>query len=208
MGIYCCLRWRDFHASRVRDGYIFGLAGTRGHARRLATQRRACSADSKAQIESERSCKPTFRVARAGATRTPSFASEGSGEAKGGARRSRVQLDADRRREPEEATALKKIICRRAARRRRRQSRVARIRPAGVDSARVLGALRLPDRLRLAGRGVLLRLPRVVATEAAVGVDRVPPFGWWSGHREQCDRSDSVQGLPRRSRWLIPNLWP
>src|SRR4029450_4142283 len=38
MGMLCCLQWRDFESSRVRDGYILGLAGTRGHARQLATQ--------------------------------------------------------------------------------------------------------------------------------------------------------------------------
>jgi hypothetical protein len=39
MGILCCLLWRVCRA-RVRDGYTFaGLAGIRGHARRLASPR-------------------------------------------------------------------------------------------------------------------------------------------------------------------------
>ena len=35
---FCCLSRRELCVSRVRDGYILGLAGTRGHARRLATR--------------------------------------------------------------------------------------------------------------------------------------------------------------------------
>jgi hypothetical protein len=62
---------------RVRDGYILGLAATRGRARRLATQAGTCSRRSIAATDSESSCKQVIGVARAGATPTPSFASEG-----------------------------------------------------------------------------------------------------------------------------------
>src|SRR4029450_4659546 len=34
VGGLCCVRWRDFESARVRDGYILGRTGTRGHARR------------------------------------------------------------------------------------------------------------------------------------------------------------------------------
>ena len=42
---FCCLLRRSGSVSRVRDGYIFGLAGIRGHARPSATiSRRAIAA--------------------------------------------------------------------------------------------------------------------------------------------------------------------
>ena len=78
VGICCCLRWRDFDASRVRDGYNFGLAGTRGHTRHLATQRATCSRQSIGNRNSESSCTHVFGVARAGTRQLTSFASEGS----------------------------------------------------------------------------------------------------------------------------------
>src|SRR6266545_833538 len=53
MGMSCCLRWRDL-SSRVRDGYILGLAATRGHARRLATPRRPWSTVSIAANNSQK----------------------------------------------------------------------------------------------------------------------------------------------------------
>jgi hypothetical protein len=68
--------WRDFDASRVRDGSILGLAGIRGHVRHLATQRGTCSRPSMATTCSESSCKPRFGVARVGAKLTTSFARE------------------------------------------------------------------------------------------------------------------------------------
>src|SRR4249920_3475792 len=77
MGVLCCLRWRDFDASRVQDGYIFGLAGTRGHARRLVTQPGTCSRHSIATTCSKSSCKNAVGVSFAGTTLTPSFAKEG-----------------------------------------------------------------------------------------------------------------------------------
>ena len=77
MGILCCLPWRDLDSSRVRDGYILGLAGTRGHARRRATRRGTRSRHSIATTRAKSSCKQAIVVARAGATVTPSFAREG-----------------------------------------------------------------------------------------------------------------------------------
>ena len=76
-GHLCCLRWRDFDASRVPDGYILGRAGTRGHARRRATRPETCSRHSIATTHSKSSCKHAVAVARAGATLTPSFVREG-----------------------------------------------------------------------------------------------------------------------------------
>jgi len=77
MGISCCLRWRDFDASRVRDGYILGLAGIRGHARHLAAQLERVRSHSIATASSKSSCKQAIDVSRAGAKATPSFAREG-----------------------------------------------------------------------------------------------------------------------------------
>src|SRR6266487_3607837 len=61
IGILCCLRWRGLHASRVRDGYILGLAGTRGHARHLGTYATMCSRHSIAtrgrKVPAERSLR-------------------------------------------------------------------------------------------------------------------------------------------------------
>ena len=72
MGGLCCLRWRDSDTSRVPDGYILGMAGTRGHARRRATRPGTCSRHSIATKHSKSSCKHAVAVARAGATLTPS----------------------------------------------------------------------------------------------------------------------------------------
>ena len=77
MGMLCCLRWRDFESARVRDGYILGRAGARGHARRLATQSEACSVHRSVISVKESPCKRRFGVARAGAKVTTSFAREG-----------------------------------------------------------------------------------------------------------------------------------
>jgi hypothetical protein len=76
IGIWCCLRWRDFDASRVRDGHILGLAGTFGHARRLATQPGTCSTRSHATTAKQSSCKRASGIARADARLTTSFAKE------------------------------------------------------------------------------------------------------------------------------------
>jgi hypothetical protein len=80
MGMLCCQRWQDFESSRVRDGYILGLAGTRGHARRLATQRGTCSRDSITTAHPKNSCKHQPGVARAGVRLATSFAREGVAE--------------------------------------------------------------------------------------------------------------------------------
>jgi hypothetical protein len=64
-------------SSRVRDGCISGRAGTRGHARRLATQLGRCPRHSIATIHSKSSCKQAVDVVGAGVTPTPSFAREG-----------------------------------------------------------------------------------------------------------------------------------
>jgi hypothetical protein len=77
MGTQCCLRRRITDASRVREGYILGLAGTRGHAGRLATHPETCSRHSIATTYSKSSCKQAVGVYRAGATLTPSFDREG-----------------------------------------------------------------------------------------------------------------------------------
>jgi len=79
MGICCCLPRRNLRASRVRDGYILGLAGTRGHARRLAAQPETCSRHSIASTHPKSSCKAEVGVACSDATLTPSFAREGIG---------------------------------------------------------------------------------------------------------------------------------
>jgi hypothetical protein len=63
MGICCCLPRRNVRASRVRDGYILGLAGTRGHARRLAAQPETCSRHSIASTHPKSSCKAEVGVA-------------------------------------------------------------------------------------------------------------------------------------------------
>jgi hypothetical protein len=76
MGICCCLPRRNVRASRVRDGYILGLAGTRGHARRLAAQPETCSRHSIASTHLKTSCKAGVGVACSDATLTPSFARE------------------------------------------------------------------------------------------------------------------------------------
>ena len=72
MGICCCLPRRNVRASRVRDGYILGLAGTRGHARRLAAQPETCSRHSIASTHPKTSCKAEVGVACSDATLTPS----------------------------------------------------------------------------------------------------------------------------------------
>src|SRR6266508_5911000 len=77
MDMLCCPCWRDFWFARVRDGYIFGLAGTREHARRLATRFETCSRHSFLTTRSKSSCKQPVGVVRTGAALTPSFASEG-----------------------------------------------------------------------------------------------------------------------------------
>lgn len=74
MGMLCCPWWRDFGSSRVRDGYILGLAGTRGHARPLDTAWNVLET-----LNSDRSLGKFLQttrvdVARAGATLTFSFA--------------------------------------------------------------------------------------------------------------------------------------
>jgi hypothetical protein len=74
MGICCCLPRRNVRASRVRDGYILGLAGTRGHARRLAAQPESCSRHSIASTHPKTSCKAEVGVACSDATLTPFFA--------------------------------------------------------------------------------------------------------------------------------------
>jgi hypothetical protein len=61
--IYCCLRWRDFDASRVRDGYIWDWRAL-GHARRLATQAGTCSRHSIASTHSRSSCKQANETTR------------------------------------------------------------------------------------------------------------------------------------------------
>jgi hypothetical protein len=76
MGICCCLLRRNVRASRVRDGYILGLAGTRGHARRLAAQPETCSRHSIASTHPKTSCKAEAGVACSDAMLTPSFARE------------------------------------------------------------------------------------------------------------------------------------
>jgi hypothetical protein len=70
----CCLQWRDLDASRVRGGYILGLAGTRGYARSSATHAGAPRRTVLAVPESESACKPPVDVAHADAKLTPSFA--------------------------------------------------------------------------------------------------------------------------------------
>lgn len=77
MGLQRCLLRRNAEPSRVRDGYILGLADTRGHARRLATHRGTCSRESIGTTGSETACKNRFGVAHAGANLTTSFAREG-----------------------------------------------------------------------------------------------------------------------------------
>ena len=77
----CCVA-RSGEISIVRgyeDGYISGLAGIRGHARRLATRRGVCSTESIADYNSKSSCKLTPPVAWVGAKVTTSFAREGVG---------------------------------------------------------------------------------------------------------------------------------
>jgi hypothetical protein len=76
MGICCCLARRNLRASRVRDGYILGLAGTRGHTRRLAAEPETCSRHSIASTHPKSSCKAEVGVACSDATLTPSFARE------------------------------------------------------------------------------------------------------------------------------------
>jgi hypothetical protein len=66
-----------FGLSRVRDGYIFGLAGICGHGRRLPTQHWACRQTRPRAPISESPCKESFNVACVGATLTPSFGREG-----------------------------------------------------------------------------------------------------------------------------------
>jgi hypothetical protein len=61
-------------ASRVRDGYIFGPAGTRGIERHALEQAR--DTRTRAPI-SKSSCNQAVSVACVGATLTPSFAGEG-----------------------------------------------------------------------------------------------------------------------------------
>jgi hypothetical protein len=78
MGILRCLHGRKSDASRVRDGYILGLAGTRGHPRRLATQRMTWSGHAIATNDSKGSCKAASCVARTGAEVTTSFAKRAS----------------------------------------------------------------------------------------------------------------------------------
>jgi hypothetical protein len=75
-GMCCCLARRNLRASRVRDGYILGLAGTRGHARRLAAQPETCSRHSITPTHPKSSCKAEVGVACSDATLTPSFARE------------------------------------------------------------------------------------------------------------------------------------
>jgi hypothetical protein len=97
----CCLARRNLRASRVRDGYILGLAGTRGHARRLAAQPETCSRHSIASTHPKSSCKAEVGVACSDATLTPSSLerrSSGfpprliSNASLSGRRRSRVRL--------------------------------------------------------------------------------------------------------------------
>jgi hypothetical protein len=57
MGLSRCLPRRKLRSSRIRDGYILGLAGSRGHARRLVAHARACPTESIAATDSESSCK-------------------------------------------------------------------------------------------------------------------------------------------------------
>src|SRR6266536_6425309 len=80
MGLCCCLSRQNRDASRLRDGYILGLAGTRGHARSSATHARASPRPVIARSEAESACKPRVNVAHAGTTVTPSFAREGVSE--------------------------------------------------------------------------------------------------------------------------------
>jgi hypothetical protein len=77
MGIWRCLPRQNLRASRVRDGYILGLAGIRGHARRLAAQPETCSRHSIASTHPTNSCKAEVGVACSDARLTPSFAREG-----------------------------------------------------------------------------------------------------------------------------------
>src|SRR5207302_2898456 len=76
LGMHACLHWRDLEATRVRDGYILRRAGTRGHARRLATRRGTRSRHSIATNHSESSRKQAVCVVRSGAKLTTSFARE------------------------------------------------------------------------------------------------------------------------------------
>jgi hypothetical protein len=65
------LGWRDFDASRVRDGYILGL---RREMSRVPARARVIRSPT---TGSESSCNPSVGVARAGAKLTTSFAREG-----------------------------------------------------------------------------------------------------------------------------------
>ena len=68
-------RSRPFAGTRR---YILGLTGTRGHARRLATQPGTCSRHSIATAHSKSSCNSSLAVARDGAKLATSFTREGS----------------------------------------------------------------------------------------------------------------------------------
>ena len=48
-GPFCCLPRRSAGDSRVRDGYIFGRAGTRGHPRYISDHVEACRSSSQRQ---------------------------------------------------------------------------------------------------------------------------------------------------------------
>ena len=78
MGISCCLRWRDLDLSRVRDGYIFGLAGTCGHARRLATRAHGVVGRPVAITWSESPCKEHFLLPELARSRVPPSLERGS----------------------------------------------------------------------------------------------------------------------------------
>ena len=77
IGLWCCLRWRDSDDSRVRDGYILGLAGIRGHSRRLGSYATMCSRHSIATRSPKSSWEARVCVARTDAELPPSFDREG-----------------------------------------------------------------------------------------------------------------------------------
>jgi hypothetical protein len=77
IGMWRCLRGRIVDVPRVRDGYILGLAGKRGHARRLATQPERAQVTQLRRLTPKSPCKQAIGVCCAGSNRTPSFAREG-----------------------------------------------------------------------------------------------------------------------------------
>ena len=113
-----------------------GLAGTCGHARRLATQPGTWSRSRLRPHPSKRSCKQAVRVARVGVTLTPSFAREGFWLAR---------LRAPGRWPGEGLVAFQQGAVEEG------DYTVLVLDRPGVDAARVRRAGNLPDRFRMTG---------------------------------------------------------